>query len=445
MQAAASIEQSLDIVKTYLLIASGDWTLPGVSDKTRISKIKGERNMEYSFSKSVDALSSSAVREILKLTQGNQVLSLAGGLPAEDSFPIAAMREAFNRAFDLGAKSLQYGLTDGYIPLREWVASRMKQKHMNVGQDNMLLTTGSQQAVDLLCRVYLDEGDVVLVENPTYLAAVQLFQFRGIRTIPVQGDAEGMDLDDLAQKIAQYRPKMVYVIPTFANPTGKVWSLERRQGLLAQCKANDILILEDDPYGEIQFDGEAPYRSIFSLDEHPTDSCVVYTSTFSKIVAPGLRTGWAIGDKRVIQMMVKAKQAVDLQSSTIDQIALHELLSQFDLEGHIEKIRASYKERMEWMNELLLAQNWAGVRWEKPRGGMFLWVNLPEHVDAEKLLARSVQEGVAFVPGKPFYADEPQHNTMRLNYTLLNREDTQLAISRLGKAFTAYSQSLVTQ
>ncbi|GEB32938.1 MULTISPECIES: PLP-dependent aminotransferase family protein [Brevibacillus] len=401
--------------------------------------------MEYTFSKSVDALSSSAVREILKLTQGNQVLSLAGGLPAEDSFPIQEMREAFNRAFDLGAKSLQYGLTDGYIPLREWVASRMKQKHMNVGLDNMLLTTGSQQAVDLLCRVYLDEGDVVLVENPTYLAAVQLFQFRGIRAIPVEGDSEGMDLEDLAKKIAQYRPKMVYVIPTFANPTGKVWSLERRQGLLAQCKANNILILEDDPYGEIQFDGEASYRSIFSLDEHPTNSCVVYTSTFSKIVAPGLRTGWAIGDQRVISMMVKAKQAVDLQSSTIDQIALHELLSRFDLESHIEKIRASYKERMEWMNELLLAQSWDGVQWEKPRGGMFLWVNLPADVDAEKLLARSVQEGVAFVPGKPFYAAEPQHNTMRLNYTLLNREDTQLAIARLGKAFTEYSKSLVTQ
>ncbi|MFD2370843.1 PLP-dependent aminotransferase family protein [Brevibacillus sp. GCM10020057] len=397
--------------------------------------------MEYSFSKSVEALSSSAVREILKLTQGNQVLSLAGGLPAEDSFPIAEMREAFDRSFDLGAKALQYGLTDGYLPLREWVASRMKQKQMNVGVDNMLLTTGSQQAVDLLCRVYLDEGDVVLVENPTYLAAVQLFQFRGIRAIPVEGDAEGMDLDDLAAKIAKYRPKMAYVIPTFANPTGKVWSLERRLGLLRQCKENNILILEDDPYGEIQFDGQEPYRSIFSLDEHPTDSCVVYTSTFSKIVAPGLRTGWAIGDSRVIQMMVKAKQAVDLQSSTIDQIALHQLLSRFDLDSHIRKIRSSYQERMEWMHELMTRQQWEGVTWEKPRGGMFFWVNLPQNFDAEKLLALSVKEGVAFVPGKPFYAEEARLNTMRLNYTLLNREDTQLAISRLGKALAQYQQT----
>ncbi|MEJ8543960.1 PLP-dependent aminotransferase family protein [Brevibacillus borstelensis] len=395
--------------------------------------------MEYSFSKSTSALSSSAVREILKLTQGNQILSLAGGLPAEDSFPIEEMREAFNRALNHGAKSLQYGLTDGYIPLREWVSSRMKQKQMNVGVENMLITTGSQQAVDLLCRVYLDEGDVVLVENPTYLAAVQLFQFRGIRAIPVDGDAEGMDMEDLARKIAQYRPKMAYVIPTFANPTGKVWSLEKRLGLLKQCRENNILILEDDPYGEIQFDGEASYRSIFSLDEHPNGSAVVYTSTFSKIVAPGLRTGWAIGDSRVIQMMVKAKQAIDLQSSTIDQFALHELLSQFDLESHIQKIRDSYKERMEWMHELLGRQT-SGMKWNKPRGGMFLWVELPEHVHSEKLLAQAVKEGVAFVPGIPFYADQPQTNTMRLNYTLLDREHTELAINRLGKALAVYSE-----
>ncbi|CAM3334510.1 PLP-dependent aminotransferase family protein [Brevibacillus invocatus] len=399
--------------------------------------------MEYSFSKSTEALTSSVVREILKLTQGSRVLSLAGGLPAADSFPIQEMREAFNRAFDLGATALQYGLTDGYLPLREWVAERMKAKYMNVGVDNMLLTTGSQQAVDLLSRVYLDEGDVVLVENPTYLAAIQLFQFKGIRVIPVDADEEGMNLEDLSRKIAQYKPKMAYVIPTFANPTGKVWSMERRQGLLQQCKENNILILEDDPYGEIQFDGEAPYRSIFSLDEHPKNSSVVYTSTFSKIVAPGLRTGWALGDERVIQMMIKAKQAVDLQSSTIDQIALHQLLSNFDLVSHIDKIRASYKERMEWMNELLTRQQWEGVTWQKPRGGMFLWMTLPEHFVSADLLKIAVEEGVAFVPGEAFYAADTKKNTMRLNYTLLNREDTELAITRLGAALEKYSKVTV--
>jgi 2-aminoadipate transaminase len=400
--------------------------------------------MEYSFSKSSEALTSSVVREILKLTQGSSVLSLAGGLPAADSFPVEEMREAFDRAFDQGTTALQYGLTDGYLPLREWIAKRMAAKHMHVGVDNMLVTTGSQQAVDLLTRVYLDKGDVVLVENPTYLAAIQLFQFRGVQVIPVEADEEGMDLDDLAKKIAQYRPKMVYVIPTFANPTGKVWSLERRLGLLRQCREQNILIMEDDPYGEIQFDGEAPYRSLFSLDEHPRNSCVVYTSTFSKIVAPGLRTGWALGDERVIQMMVKAKQAVDLQSSTIDQVALYQLLSQFDLNSHIDKIRTSYKERMEWMHELMVRQQWEGVSWQKPRGGMFLWVALPEHVVSSELLKVAVQKGVAFVPGEAFYAANTKRNTMRLNYTLLNREDTELAISRLGSALKEYSKVATT-
>ena len=400
--------------------------------------------MEYSFSKSSEALTSSVVREILKLTQGSSVLSLAGGLPAADSFPVEEMREAFDRAFDQGTTALQYGLTDGYLPLREWIAKRMAEKHMHVVVDNMLVTTGSQQAVDLLTRVYLDKGDVVLVENPTYLAAIQLFQFRGVQVIPVEADEEGMDLDDLAKKIAQYRPKMVYVIPTFANPTGKVWSLERRLGLLRQCREQNILIMEDDPYGEIQFDGEAPYRSLFSLDEHPRNSCVVYTSTFSKIVAPGLRTGWALGDERVIQMMVKAKQAVDLQSSTIDQVALYQLLSQFDLNSHIDKIRTSYKERMEWMHELMVRQQWEGVSWQKPRGGMFLWVALPEHVVSSELLKVAVQKGVAFVPGEAFYAANTKRNTMRLNYTLLNREDTELAISRLGSALKEYSKVATT-
>jgi 2-aminoadipate transaminase len=244
----------------------------------------------------------------------------------------------------------------------------------------------------------------------------------------------------LAQKIAQYRPKMAYVIPTFANPTAKVWSMERRLGLLRQCRENNILILEDDPYGEIQFDGEAPYRPLFSLDEHPRNSCVVYTSTFSKIVAPGLRTGWALGDERVIQMMVKAKQAVDLQSSTADQVALYQLLTQFDLDSHIEKIRASYKERMEWMHEVMSRQKWEGVSWQKPRGGMFLWVTLPEHVVSSELLKIAVEKGVAFVPGEAFYAANTKANTMRLNYTLLNREDTELAISRLGSALEAYNR-----
>jgi 2-aminoadipate transaminase len=395
--------------------------------------------MEYSFSKSLDALKSSAVREILKLTQGSSVISFSGGLPAEEFFPVAEMKEAFNRVFSQEKKALQYGLTDGYIPLREWIIGRMKQKNMHVGLDNMILTTGSQQVLDLLSRVYLDPGDCVLMENPSYLAAIQLFQSRGVRMIGVEADADGMDLDDLQAKIAAHRPKMVYVVPTFSNPTGKAWSLERRLGLLRICRENNVLILEDDPYGELRFDdSSASYPTIFSLDEHPNGSAVVYTSTFSKIVAPAVRTGWAMGDVNIIQAMVRAKQAVDLHSSSLDQMGLYELLAHFDLDSHIAKIRKEYRERKEMMHHLLTQQGWEDITWNAPKGGMFFWVELPEDVDAEQLLPYAVKEGVAFVPGAPFYVDTPKRNTLRINFTHADRETMMLGVERFARAVNAY-------
>jgi 2-aminoadipate transaminase len=222
--------------------------------------------MEYLFSKSIEHLESSAVREILKLTQGKSIISFAGGLPAEELFPVEAVKEAFNRAFAAGTGSLQYGLTDGYLPLREQICRRLANKNMTVGVDNLILTTGSQQALDLIAKIYLDPGDVVLVENPTYLAALQLFRSHGVRVVSVNSDEFGMEPDDLSEKIRQHHPKLVYVVPTFSNPTGRVWSLERRLGLLNLCKEHNVLIVEDDPYGEISFSPSEHYPTIFSLD-----------------------------------------------------------------------------------------------------------------------------------------------------------------------------------
>ncbi len=394
--------------------------------------------MKYEFSKNMGALQSSAVREILKLTQGGPIISFAGGLPAEDFFPIAPMKAAFDRLFANGKKQLQYGLTDGYIPLREWLIERMKQKGMHVALENTILTTGSQQVIDLLCRIYTEPGDVILVENPTYLAALQLFRAQGVKVVAVDGDDEGMDLDDLRQKMAQYQPKMVYVVPTFANPTAKVWSVERRLGLLRACRENNVLILEDDPYSEFRFEEDVIYPSIFSLDQHPAGSAVVYTSTFSKTVAPAVRTGWALADAEVIQMMVLMKQAVDLQSSSLDQQALWELLTHFNLDEHIASIREEYKKRKELMHQLLSQQNWKDVRWNEPKGGMFLWMELPEGIDSEQLLRLAVTEGVAFVPGAQFYAGEPKRNTLRLNFTHTDHEGTILGIERFARAYHTY-------
>jgi len=390
--------------------------------------------MNYTFSSTMQAFQSSAVREILKLTQGKSIISFAGGLPAEELFPMSAMQAAFNRVFEMGNHSLQYGLTEGFIPLREAIAERMRRKGMNVTKDEMLLTTGSQQAIDLLTRVYIDPGDVILVQQPTYLAALQVFQARGAKVVSVSGDEEGMDLDDAARKIAEYKPKLLYVCPTFSNPTGYVWSGERRQGLLKLCRDNNVLILEDDPYGELKYDSGESYPSIFSYEDKAEGSAVVYTSTFSKTAAPALRTGWVMGDAEVIRSMAKAKQACDLHSSTMDQMALYQLLSGFDLDGHIETIRGHYHGRMKLMTELLEGLRKYGLKWNAPKGGMFLWLELPEGLKAEELLKEAVQQGVAFVPGSSFYAGEPKYNTMRMNFTHADRDTMTLGMQRFAAA-----------
>ncbi|GCL72285.1 PLP-dependent aminotransferase family protein [Paenibacillus naphthalenovorans] len=391
--------------------------------------------MNYHFSDTINSFESSAVREILKLTQGRSIISLAGGLPNEQYFPHEAVRDAFARVFERGSKSvLQYGLTEGYTPLRESLTKHLARKGIKAGIENMLLTTGSQQAIDLLTRIYIDPGDVILVEKPTYLAAIQVFQSYKAKLVSVDCDENGMNLEDLERKIKQNRPKMIYVIPTFANPTGKAWSLERRQGTLNLCKSNSVLILEDDPYGELRFNDTETFPSIYSLDDGPNGGAVVYTSTFSKIVAPALRTGWVVGDKNVILHMTRAKQAADLHSSTMDQQALHELFQQFDLYSHIDLIRTQYESRMREMVRLLQAKNWEGVRWNEPKGGMFIWVEMPQGIDTQELFKLAVEEGVAFVPGISFFADEPQRNSMRLNFTHTDSEEMVLAFDRLERA-----------
>lgn len=397
--------------------------------------------MKYRFSKSLEGFSSSAVREILKLTQGSSIISFAGGLPAEEFFPLDAVSEAFTRVIGGGKSALQYGLTEGYKPLRESLCKRMAAKNMLVTPDEMLLTTGSQQAIDLLTRVYIDEGDVILVESPTYLAAIQVFQAKGAKIYSVDSDSDGMILEDLAAKIAKHNPKMVYVIPTFSNPAGRAWSLERRQGLLDICRGADVLILEDDPYGEIQFDENESYPTVYSLGGKAEGGNVVYTSTFSKTVAPAFRTGWVMGDESIIRQVARFKQSADLHSSTIDQQTLYHLLEHFDLDAHISLIREQYQDRMKFMSGLLAELNWPGLKWEEPKGGMFIWVELPEQINAADLLKIAVKEGVAFVPGATFYAENPQYNTMRLNYTHTDKETTVLGMKKLAKAMESYLQN----
>lgn len=398
--------------------------------------------MDYPLTTKAASVKASAVREILKLTQDSATVSFAGGLPAEELFPSVALREAFDRVFERGNSVLQYGLTEGYHLLRELLAARMNRKGMQVHPDLILSTTGSQQAIDLMSRVCLDPGDVVLVENPTYLAALQVFSWHGAKVIAVAADEEGIDPEDLQDKFHQYRPRFLYVTPTFSNPSGKVWSAQRRLDIVKLCRTFGLLILEDDPYGDIQFDDDARYPTMYSLDEYPDEPIVVYTSTFSKTVVPGLRSGWIVGGAPLMDALKRAKQAADLHSSSVDQQALAHLLRDFDLDGHIARIREEYKRRKDLMTSLLARHPWDDLSWNDPKGGMFLWLRLPDEMDAEELLRLAVQEGVAFVPGTEFYVGTPKRNRLRMNFTHTSPERLTLGVDRFARAVTRYTEEV---
>lgn len=319
--------------------------------------------MKINYAEMTNHLGSSAVRDILKITQGKDIISLAGGLPAEELFPVEAVRDAYNRVLASDVSALQYGLTEGYLPLREAVAARLGQQGIPVSAQEMLLTTGSQQAIDLLCRILIDPGDAVLVEAPTYLAALQVLGTYRADIRVVDSDEQGMLPEHLEEQLRKHRPKLLYAVPTFNNPSGATWSKERREQVVGLCRKYGVLILEDNPYGEITFDeipGAYP-PTLASIDRNlDGSSCVVYTGTFSKIVAPGLRTGWIIGPSELIRIIAKAKQAADLHSSAIDQRALHELLQRFDLEEHIRLISREYQSRMKLLSAELSSRNWEG-------------------------------------------------------------------------------------
>jgi len=385
--------------------------------------------MYYSFAPLTKNYQSSAVRDILKVTQQGHVISFAGGLPAEDIFPIEQVRVAYEKVFASGGSSLQYGLTEGYIPLREAVKAKMERRGISSNVDNILLTTGSQQAIDLFSRIMLAPGDVVLTEDPTYLAALQVFRSYGAKVVSVNSDDNGILPEDLKEKIETFNPRFVYIIPTFSNPDGKVWSDDRRQMLLRLCQEYNVIILEDDPYGDIQFHSDEQYRPVASFDYEQRH--VLYTSTFSKSVVPALRTGWVTGPSEIMKMMVQAKQMNDLHSSSIDQQALYYLLRDFNLDSHIELIRSVYYQRMTIMRDYLNRLGSGLFKWKEPKGGMFMWVEGNKDLNTTALLNQAVEKGVAFVPGAPFYVNEPKNNTFRLNFSHSTPEVIELGMDRL--------------
>jgi 2-aminoadipate transaminase len=371
----------------------------------------------------------SAIREILKVTERPDVLSFAGGLPAPEAFPVEALARAHAEvlADDAGA-ALQYGATEGYGPLRAWVAERMKRRGLPAAPEEVLITTGSQQGIDLVAKALIDPGDLVLVESPSYLAALQAFSTYEAHIEPIETDEEGMRTDALERALRQRRARLIYVVPNFQNPRGTTLGLTRRIRLAQLAAAYGVTVLEDDPYGELRYRGES-LPPIAGLDP---SAPIIHLGTFSKTLAPGLRLGWVVADVRTLGALVIAKQACDLHTGSLAQRAVARLLATFDYEGHLRGLRRLYGERLDAMLASIEHCLPEGTTWTRPEGGMFVWVQLPAGIDAQELLADAMREKVAFVPGAPFHATAPCRETLRLNFS--NRPPVLIAegMARLG-------------
>jgi 2-aminoadipate transaminase len=383
------------------------------------------------FSKRAGRVKASAIREILKVTERPDVLSFAGGLPAPETFPIDELAKAHADVFSReGAAALQYSTTEGYGPLRGWVAERMRARGITTVAEEVLITSGSQQGIDLVARVLLDPGDTVVVENPSYIAALQVFEAHDASFVTVGSDEHGMRIDQLERAIKRARPRLIYVVPTFQNPKGTTLALERREQLARLAAEHGVAVLEDDPYGELRFSG-AEVPAVAALDRR---SPIIYLSTFSKTLSPGLRIGWVVASAEAIRAMTVAKQSCDLHTATLAQRAVSRLLETFDYDAHVARICALYRERRDAMLEALEREFPAGTTWTRPDGGLFVWVGVREGVDTGRLLNEALREGVAFVPGAPFFARAPERNYLRLNFSNRPREVIADGMKRLAAA-----------
>ncbi|MER7973789.1 PLP-dependent aminotransferase family protein [Streptomyces sp. NPDC096080] len=358
------------------------------------------------------AIGGSPVRDILAVTARPEMVNFAGGLPAPELFDAEGVAAAYRAVLaEEPGRALQYATTEGEPALREALAARTRARGLPTGADDILVTTGSQQALSLLATALLEPGDTVLVEEPCYLAAIQVFGFAGARIVPVPGDADGLDPRALDELVARERPKLLYTVPTFQNPTGRTLPAARRAAVAAVAARRGLWIVEDDPYGELRFEGErVPWIASFPGAEDRT----VLLGSFSKVMAPGLRLGWLRAPEGLRRACAVAKQAADLHTPTVNQLAAARYLADRDLDAHVARVAAAYRERRDAMLAGLPLALPEGSVWERPRGGMFLWATLPDGHDTTALLPAVVGHDVAYVPGAPFYAGVPDRSTLRL-------------------------------
>lgn len=392
--------------------------------------------MEYTFANRMNRLKGSAVRELMALTARPEVISFAGGMPAPELFPVEGVKAATCAVLDeIGQKALQYAPTEGYVPLREKIVERMEKRlHIKTDIDHVLITSGSQQGLDFSARVFLNPGDVILVESPSYVGALNAFNACEPTYVEVPTDDYGMIPEELEKILATTENvKLIYVIPDFQNPSGKTWSMKRREHFMELVNKYEIPVIEDNPYGDLRFEGEY-LPSLKSMD---TKDLVIFLGTMSKVFCPGLRIGWVCAPTEVLAKYNFVKQGADLQTSSIDQMVASKFMEMYDLDAHVDKIKAVYKGRRDLMLNCIKEYFPSCVEHTTPEGGLFTWITLPEGVDAGKIAPKCLEQNVAYVPGGAFYPYPGKENHFRLNYSNATEEQLVEGMKRLGKVLKA--------
>lgn len=394
-------------------------------------KIENPNPIEWRFSERASQLQSSFIREILKITQRPEIISFAGGLPSPVTFPVERMKAAFDKVLtDNGKVALQYGPTDGYPLLREWIANNLSTDGCTILPEQVLMTSGSQQALDLLGKVLIDEGSRVLVETPSYLGALQAFSVYRPEFKSVATDEHGLvpsSIDAVAEGA-----RMLYALPNFQNPTGRSLSVERRVELVETCARLGLPLIEDDPYGALSYKGK-PFPKLLNMNPDG----VIYMGSFSKVLTPGIRLGYVVAPLPLVRRLELAKQAADLHTAQLTQMVVYEVIKDGFLQEHIPSIVTLYANQCQVMLDAMAECFPAAVSWTRPEGGMFIWVTLPKHIDAMKLLDQAIAAKVAFVPGAPFYANEAETNTLRLSFVTVPPERIREGVAILGKLIAA--------
>ena len=382
------------------------------------------------YAERIAGLRSSAIRDILKLMSRPGIISFAGGLPAPELFPIKEIGDAAAKVLSRhGSSALQYSITEGLIPLREKIIKKLDPDSKYLSLENIIITQGSQQGLDLISKLFLDKGDAVFTETPTYLGALQSFQLFQANIFAIPSDEKGIQVDELKKRLETQKPKLLYLMPNFQNPTGASIPMDRRYRLLEIAGKHDFMLIEDDPYGELIFEGEK-LSSLLSLAQSKN---FIYMSSFSKTIAPGFRVAYVIADKEIIKKFAIVKQGTDLHTNTFGQFIVNEYLENGNYQGHISLLKRTYKERRDCMLSAMEKYFPKSAKWNKPAGGMFIWALLQEGYDAREILMRCIEKDVAFVPGQEFFPDGSGKNTMRLNFSNAAAENIEEGIRRIGE------------